>query len=88
MSEIEWADPPTNGRSSQDWAEVAFQLRANPQRWAKVRSAAKSPTTATQIKQGVLSAFRPAGAFESRTARAEGGRWDIYARFVGEDGAA
>jgi hypothetical protein len=89
MSEIEWADPPALVNRT-DWAAIATALRSRPGQWAKVKTGTSSQVAAA-IKSGQYRAFQPAGSFEARTSKtATGtdGQSDIYARFVGEGGAA
>ena len=84
---VTWADPPliTKGRYSTRWREVAKQLRARPNEWAMVASAAP-PSTASHIRTGKLAAFSPAGHFEATARRGPdlpANRRIVYARYVG-----
>lgn len=91
MSEIEWAEPPTAPNEPGRWTAVADELRANPGRWAKIKVDASDTTLAHRIKHGAVVGFRPAGAFEARSVSwASDGkrRFDIYARYVGEQVSA
>lgn len=84
QSAVHFAPLPPDGRARRKgnkWVEIADQLRARPGEWAIVdtfgnRNAA-SPTS-RRIRLGLLSAFRPAGEWESTTRGA-----DVYARYVG-----
>lgn len=72
---MEWQDPPERN-TRYDWQAIAEQLRQNPQRWAKVET--KSTTYSTLIQRGQVKAFRPAGAYETRTSKGA-----LFIRFVG-----
>ena len=89
MSDIKFQDPPPANRSKHsrvartDWRRVADALAERPGQWALVAEGYHREAV-QQIKQGELSAFRPVGAFDA-TARSRGnGKFDIYARFIGE----
>jgi hypothetical protein len=90
MTDIEFVEPPVVRRlrpgrgPSPKHVAIVEALRATPGEWALVlRGATRS--AATEISHGTLLAYRPAGSFEA-TARKNGDRHDIYARYVGEDG--
>ena len=89
MTDIKWQAPPRSAtRAVVDWAPIAAALRSRPGEWALVRQNAPHSTDGNSIKTGRLAAFRPAGSFEARTHTVGAGRFDVYARFVGEGGAA
>lgn len=83
MSEIKWQEPPADGRSRGAWDKTAKALKERPGQWALVRENA-DPSHATRIKHGTLPCFMPRGSFEATVRKADGGKWDIYARYVGE----
>lgn len=79
---LEFRDPP--GRGSEKWQMIADELRDNPGKWAYLGVCHQS--NASNIRCGVLVAFRPRGDFDAciRT-RGEGpSKVDVYARYVGE----
>lgn len=67
---MEWQDPP-----EKKWDIIARELRENPGRWAKLE---ERPTYMHNIKTGKLKAFRPAGAYEARTASGA-----LFVRYTG-----
>lgn len=92
MSVIKWEDPPTAyrpGRKNEPrrtafWQTVAEQLREQPGRWALVcddTAWSYAGGVATQVKNGKITAFRPAGHFEAVTRTCDGFR--VYARYIG-----
>lgn len=81
---IVWQDPPAQTKTTGKHVALVAELMAHRSQWALVRKSASSSSFATQIKKGVLIGFGPAGSFESRTVSVAPGRFDIYARYVGE----
>lgn len=86
---LRWEDPPPErrgGRPSNRFpAElVALDLRRNPGRWAVVEEAPNRLSLASQIRDGLYPAFRPAGSFEA-VSRSLEGVVVTYARYVGVD---
>lgn len=82
--------PPTSGggrRPAYDYADVAARLIARPGEWIRLED---MPTTiAARIRNGLVAAFRPVGAWEATT-RTNGyprGRVDVYVRFIGQAAA-
>lgn len=82
-SGIVWEDPTTETNRTQ-WGPVVAALKANPMRWAKIRSAVGNATMVTSIRTGRLKDFRPEGRFEARSVRT-GKTYDIFARYIGGD---
>jgi hypothetical protein len=83
---IVWQDPPARRASKTAGTHLALvaELMAHRNQWALVRKSTASASFAMQIKKGVLIGFEPAGSFESRTVTVAPGRYDVYARYVGE----
>ena len=83
---IVWQDPPAKGSGRPGGKHVGLtdELREHPNQWALVRANSSGAAFAQQIKKAVLVGFEPAGAFESRAVSLGAGRYDIYARYVGE----
>lgn len=96
---ITWEDPAGKGalrsRYEKAWEAEADALRAQPGRWGIVT--VKDPAAgiiaghgtsgyvmATNIRNGRLAAFRPAGTFEATGRRQADGTVKVYARYVGE----
>jgi hypothetical protein len=86
VSALVWQDPPASKRGPRTTkhADAAAEMRANPGRWALVGGPAKSCGSANLIRSAKVSAYAPAGSFETTTRRRPDGRFDIYARFVGD----
>jgi hypothetical protein len=91
---IRWEPPPKRTRAvgRMNWQPVADALRAHPGRWALVfeTSALDAEQRVTRgiangIRTANLTAFRPAGSFESVT-RMVGDRTYVYARCLSEGG--
>lgn len=78
---------PKGARRSRKWEKVAEDLRARPGEWALVDPSSRRSVT-TQIKQGLLKSFAPAGSFDATTRGGDGSsrsvRVQLYARYVGE----
>lgn len=89
-SALKFQDPPARGNNGSHHEEMAKALRSEPGRWALLAEAASSNALATNIKGGAIKAYRPSGSFESTTRSvktADGKQYfDIYARFIGDDG--
>lgn len=88
MTDIIKEDPPQARRSrkpSGHHLAIADKLMADPGNWYRVADEVKQPGMAGGIKKGTLPAYQPAGAFEA-VSRKQGDGWDIYARYVGEEG--
>lgn len=84
-AEIEFRDPPPDGRSSMDWEPIAEALRGRPGEWALVRTKSGA-SQAGAINNGRVAALRPIGAFRAISRSDGDGTCDIYARYVGETG--
>jgi hypothetical protein len=85
MADIEFVEPPGSGRATRyRHREIAEALKAKPGVWARVLTDVSRIYT-TRIGQAHAHEYRPAGSFEA-TARRNGDRFDIYARYVGENG--
>lgn len=90
MTDITWEDPPAHaltrsGRSK--YASFARALRENPERWGVLpsdgeRTEKGAHGTAQNIRRGVMSDFKPKGAFETAV---DGAR--VFVRFIGEPDA-
>ncbi|MGW8329427.1 hypothetical protein ACWGLE_16135 [Streptomyces sp. NPDC055897] len=80
--------PPSTRRPSNSefrHADAARKLKAQPNEWARVQKRKKrgdAATAAYQIRNGLLAAFRPAGAFEAKS-KTVGDDYFVYARYVG-----
>jgi hypothetical protein len=88
MTELEWREPPPSRRgkhSAGKGAATAAALRQRPGVWARISQDGNSGT-AIAIKSGKASAFSPGGSFEAVTRKRPDGNFDIYARYVGENG--
>ena len=86
-TELEWEDPEPKQHKGSKWDPVARMLKAHPGKWACLGRG--MPTSVvTDINKGTLKCWRPVGAFEATT-RNHSERWiaDVYARYVGDDGA-
>lgn len=93
MSVIRWEEPPCStpggpGKSKPIIAHdlIAYQLRSRPGEWALVVEGAAHGALASTICRGGLRAYAPAGTFKA-VSRTVGPGQNIYARYVGEDGA-
>lgn len=100
---IRWADPPpTNygkgaGRRIENalarpdpWEPVADLLRAHPGRWAVIVETDTQGSIAnltSTIKRGATRAWHPPGAFDACVRKA-GDVTTVYARYIGDEGAA
>ena len=73
------------------------ELRANPGRWARVKTCpfqgyqygkaqAGATSTASRIRRGGAKYWQPKGAFEAVSRRVNNA-YCVYARYVGEGGA-
>jgi hypothetical protein len=77
--------PPTDRaakRNGDNNQAIADELRARPGEWALVLHAdtnAHAWQKASNIKRGIIAAFRPFGAFEATTRNGV----DVWARYVG-----
>jgi hypothetical protein len=72
------------------FVEEAALLRANPGRWRVITTypldqRPTAYTIAMRVRQGMYTAFRPVGAWESVT-RTEQGKALIWVRYIGEHG--
>ena len=86
MSALAWQDPPAQGRPGRPpgkHAALAAEMRANPGRWALIGQYGTSGLAGV-VRNGKIACYAPAGSFETATRKRTDGRWDIYARFVGE----
>lgn len=83
---IDWQDPPpaAQPKKKYEWAAVAEALRENPGRWALVLTDSKPSTVTlvTRIRQGSITAFRPAGHYDATSRVVDGGVIRVYARYV------
>lgn len=65
--------PPVN-----PWHHVAEALKRNPGEWRRITGHPARNVATTNIKHGVLAAFRPAGAYEAE--RRDG---ELWLRYIG-----
>jgi hypothetical protein len=75
-----WCDPPTDGRGDRGDIPhelIAFKLRKQPGRWAKVIGSV-NPSKVSEIRSGAFAAYRPAGTFEAVSRRGS-----MWVRYVG-----
>lgn len=75
---ITLTDSLPGARGGYPWHAIAAAARDNPGAWVKVPKAAPY-TKRRQVRNGLLSAFRPIGAFDAAIRE---GR--LYIRFLGE----
>lgn len=85
---VKFKNPPRQSghgrpRGASRHPAIAEALRGRPGRWALVMEGVAS-SNATNIKQGTNAAYAPAGDFEATVHKRPDGKYDIYARFVGE----
>lgn len=86
MTKLKWEEPsPSRTTNRSKWREIADQLRERPGEWALVAEGFKYSVYATYINKGRLAPFEPSGSFEGTSRKREDGKFDIYARFVGDD---
>ena len=90
MSDLEWREPPTvsSGGKPAKIALAAIALREHPGQWALITgdSGLSNRTYASYIKTARITAWRPAGSFDAVSRKRPDGQFDIYARYVGENG--
>jgi hypothetical protein len=90
---LQWEDPPEARRANSDTGrfgaelspiheETARELRARPNRWARIRTASHPAALAfvRRLRSGEIAAFRE-GTFEACTRVLDDGT-AVYARFV------
>jgi hypothetical protein len=73
---------PKRPANALPWEKVADELRNHPGTWALVADDALSAYV-SQIKNGRLTAFRPAGSFDARVRNGNGVRGNLYIRYTG-----
>ena len=71
MAELKWQDPPKESKNS--WDEIAEALRANPGRWALVRSGVSYQAGRAECRRLGL---------ERRALKNAEGKVEIYVRAV------
>lgn len=77
-TDLVWEDPPPKtyrGRPGLPWAEWADMLRANPGRWARLRTYKSSSVNPSARK------FLPRDEFDMRGARLPDGSFGLFARY-------
>lgn len=83
MTDLKWQDPPQDPRGRKPghgrWKMVADELRSRPGEWALVLVG--SASNVQRIKRGEDS-MGP--GFDATSRRRPDGKFDVYARFVGE----
>lgn len=70
---------------------IAEGLRALPGQWGEVGNyewLGSAQNASRAIRQGLLPAYRPAGAFEAEIRRDAEGDAHVWARYVGAQGVA
>lgn len=92
---IRWEQPPPRTRASGrlDWQPVAEELRRHPGRWALVWECSRRDADerrarglSSGITTATLTAFRPAGSFNSST-RMSDSDVKVYAVYLGDEPA-
>ncbi len=90
MSIIRWEDPPAHGSGSPGRGKqsighelIAVQLRRKPGEWALIYELKTTPALATEINQGKLRPYQPAGTYEA-VSRQVDGLFRVYARYIGQ----
>lgn len=105
--ELTWREPPSSGRRRRGGSRFAYEpeaaaMRANPGKWLLLETFEAGRVTdarnmRSQVNSGRYHAFRPAGAFDSTSAKEtershdEKGRLveklvvNVYARYVGPE---
>lgn len=84
---LRWESPPELTRAGQrprpvDHEAIAEALRSRPGEWAVIAAGHVQTGLVTQIRGGVVAAYRPAGLFEA-VRRTVDGRVTVYARYCG-----
>lgn len=85
---LRWEEPPPDLREGRrprdvDHQTIAEELRRRPGRWAAIAAGSVQTGLVTQIRTGIVAAYRPAGSFEA-VRRTVDGRATVYARYLGE----
>lgn len=91
---MKWEDPPPDSKvvpGVRRFAAEAAELRANPERWGLVivlsgEKMRNGPGMASAMRTGNYGAFKPSGAFETKSRKVtENGVTvvKIYARYIG-----
>lgn len=89
---MKWEEPPAPRRGAQQSGEhkrIAASLRSRPGKWARIAEYPAPHSAyafANRVRQGKLSSFRPAGAFEARAAASDSGG-TVWVRYVGGETA-
>ncbi len=82
-------DPPLNtagGPTKNDWPAIAAELRQHRGEWAPVRHSdgrGVVDSSGRYIREGMLVAFRPVGAFDAKTRINPDGGYDLWASYIG-----
>lgn len=79
MSDLQWIEPPSKGRRGAKpgkWSEIANTLRGNPGAWALV--------SGEEGSSGSRARAMPADEYDVTSRVREDGRYDVYARYVGD----
>lgn len=78
MTDLKWQDPPpSKGGRKAKWPIVGEQLKAHPEQWALVAESVSGGASGS-VKRGLGPNFQI--ATRTRT----DGKFDVYARYVGE----
>lgn len=94
MSIVRWEEPPEStyggpGKPKPLVAHdlIAWQLRRDPGRWALIVEGGTHSSMGSLISRGKIRPYSPAGSFEA-VVRTINGSYNVYARFIGQEGAA
>ena len=85
---VKFQDPPpeaTQPRKQSRHTAVAAQLKENPGKWALLEEV-QTRSSATMIRRGNHKAYQPDGSFEAVAQARSDGAYDVYARYIGENG--
>jgi hypothetical protein len=93
---LRWEEPPETARrgSGQQSGEVITNLRAaaeRPGEWARIATyptASSASTVAGDLRSGRRARSKPAGRWEFKSGRADGGGYGVWACYLGPDAVA
>lgn len=80
--------PPRTGGQGSEHEKIATALKERPNEWARVMKDAKTASPASTINTGGNAWYAPRGSFEATSRQTGKGKYDIYARYLGEAGVA
>lgn len=91
MSDVQWEDPPVDGRSQRSGAfadaKFAEALRSRPGEWAYYGE--RESSAVTKIRQGKVNAFYPRGHYDATSRKIPDSvpvKYKVWARYVGPEG--